>query len=138
MSDPEGTPERSQGSAPVVFFVDDDEGVLNSWAETLRREGYRVLTAATAEEALWFIEAFTAPIDVLLMDIVLPDGWGSSVAQRLRAVHPEMAVVYTTGYAASDPILASALDDARYVVHKPASTKDLVAVIAEAIADSGH
>jgi two-component system cell cycle sensor histidine kinase/response regulator CckA len=133
MSDPETRSGQQGGErTPVVFFVDDEEGVRNTWSQILRKHGYRVLVAATAEEAIWFVEAFSAPIDVLLMDINLPDGWGSSVAQGLRAVHPEMSVVYTTGYAESDPILSGALEDARYVVRKPASAAELLRVIGEA------
>ncbi len=139
MSNSDTEPGQSaRPKTPVVFFVDDEEGLRNTWPEILRRKGYRVLTAATAEEAIWFVEAFTAPIDVLLMDINLPDGWGASVAQRLRSVHPEMSVVYTTGFAESDPILAGALDDARFVVRKPATPAELLEVIAEAVAEARH
>jgi DNA-binding NtrC family response regulator len=139
VSDAEAPPEQSTGPrTPVVFFVDDDEGIRSTWSEILRRKGYRVLTAATAEEAIWFVESFSARIDVLLMDINLPDGWGASVAQRLRSVHPEMSVIYCTGYAESDPILSSALDDAKYVIRKPAGISELVQIVGQAIAEAGH
>ncbi len=132
MSDPSDTSGTGK-RPPVVFFVDDEEAVRNVWSNLLRRNGYRVLEAGTAEEAIWFIEAFTEPIDVLLMDVNLPDGWGASVAQGLRQVHPEMAVVYTTGYATSDPILSGALSDARFVIPKPSSTADVLRIIEEAM-----
>ena len=79
------------------------------------------------------MERLERPVDALLMDINLPDGWGASVAQRLKQSHPEMAVVFTTGYADIDPILSGGLNDAEYVVRKPFTTDQLVAVLEEAI-----
>ena len=138
VSDSETSQPDVRDQTPVVFFVDDEEAVRSMWSHVLRKHGYRVLEAGTAEEALWFIEAFTAPINVLLMDINLPDGWGASVAQRLREIHPEMSVVYTTGFADSDPILSSGLGDARFVLRKPSSNDKLIEVIGEACAESRH
>ena len=122
----------ASGGLPVVFFVDDEDGVRRASAKVLKKNGYEVLQAGSAEEALQLIEAFEDPIDVLLMDINLPDGWGGTVAQRLVESHPEMVVVYTTGFADSDPILSSALNDAPYVLRKPFSSADLLQVLQDA------
>ena len=122
----------SEPSPPVVFFVDDEEGVRKASAKVLRMNGYEVLQAGTADEAFQVIESFNDPIDVLLMDINLPDGWGGTVAQRLVESHPEMVVVYTTGFADSDPILSSALNDAPWVLRKPFSSADLLKVLDDA------
>ncbi len=84
-----------------------------------------------------FLETYDGDVDVVLMDINLPDGWGASVAQRLRDTRPDMAVVFTTGYADVDPILASALNDAEFVVKKPFSTEQLVEVLEKAMAKVG-
>ena len=119
-------------NAPVVLFVDDEGGVRRASAKVMKQAGYQVLEAGTAEEAQKVIESYTDAIDVLIMDINLPDGWGSAVAQRLVESHPEMVVVYTTGYADSDPILSSALNDAPYVLRKPFSSEDLLNVLEEA------
>ena len=64
--------------------------------------------------------------------------WGANLAQRLKEVRPEMAVVYTTGYAAVDPILAAALSDTEYVVTKPYTGKHLAEVLRRAIRENTH
>ncbi len=120
--DPSGTGSRSK----VVFFVDDDETIRVATAALLKRRGYEVLLASSAEEASNASEAFEGEIDVLLMDINLPDGWGATLAQRLLLARPEMAVVYTTGFAGSDPILSSGLKHADFVVTKPFTIDELV------------
>ena len=102
MSDPSTASGHGPGSRPpVVFFVDDEEGIRSIWSLVMREHGYEVIEAGFAEEAASRIETVRGPIDVLLMDINLPDGWGASVAQRLRESHPEMTVVYTTGLRAT-------------------------------------
>lgn len=118
----------------TVFFVDDDDRLRSVTCRLLKARGFSVLEAASAEKAMEVLETYEGDIDVVLMDINLPDGWGASVAQRLRDARPDMAVVFTTGYADVDPILASALNDAEFVVKKPFSTEKLVEVLERAMA----
>jgi len=123
---------------PVVFFVDDEPGIRGSYATLMRRRGFQVLEAASAEEAGRLIEIFQDPIDVLLMDINLPDGWGGTLAQALLEEHPEMVVVYTTGYAQEDPILSGALRDAPYVLRKPFTSEELLNMLWDAMGKAGE
>lgn len=129
MPDPQDSP-----AGRVVFFVDDDEDVRSVTKALLERRGFTVIQAGSAEEAGRVAEAYEQPIDVLLMDINLPDGWGAVVAQRLRAHHPEMVTVYTTGFASSDPILSGGLKDAEFVVPKPFTSTELIEMLEKAIA----
>jgi len=126
--------EQERANAGTIFFVDDDDRLRNVTCRLLRSRGFKVLEADGAERASELMDEHADPIDVLLMDINLPDGWGASVAQRLRASHPEMAVVYTTGYAEVDPILSGALNDAEFVIRKPFSTDQLVEMLERAMA----
>ena len=118
---------------PVVFFVDDDDHLRKVTGRLLRGRGYEVIEAETAEKAFQVLDSFQGEIDVLLMDINLPDGWGASVAQRLKESQPGMVVVYTTGYADVDPILSGGLNDAEYVVRKPFTTDQLVVELERAV-----
>lgn len=127
-----GTAEERRA---VVFFVDDEDDLRAVTKRLLGRRGFDVIEAASAAEASDVIESHDGPIDALLMDINLPDGWGANLAQRLKEVRPEMAVVYTTGYAGSDPILAAALNDAEYVVTKPYTGERLAEVLRRAISE---
>ncbi len=122
----------------VVFFVDDDDSVRGVYSAILRKRGHMVLEAASAEEASRLAEVYADPIDVLLMDVNLPDGWGATLAQRLHETHPEMVVVFTTGYADVDPILSSALNEAEHVLRKPFNAEQLTKAIAAAMASRSH
>jgi two-component system, cell cycle sensor histidine kinase and response regulator CckA len=118
---------------PVVFFVDDEDGIRHVANRLLRKRGFEMIGAATAADALQVVEDFEGEIDALLMDINLPDGWGAQVAQRLRAERPEMAVVYTTGFAEVDPILSGGLNSTEYVIRKPFTGDQLAEVLTRAI-----
>jgi two-component system cell cycle sensor histidine kinase/response regulator CckA len=130
-------PPQVDGRPPVVFFVDDEPGIRGSFATLMRRRGFTVLEAGSAEEAGRLIEIYKDPIDILLMDINLPDGWGATLAQALLEEHPEMTVIYTTGYADQDPILSGALNDAPFVLRKPFSSDELLELIRRAM-DEGE
>ena len=118
---------------PVVFYVDDEAALLRFAKRQLSSRGFDVIVAGSAAEAFEVVEGHEGPIDALLMDINLPDGFGSVVAQRLRVARPRMAVVYTTGYAQTDPILSGGLNDAEFVLHKPFTRDQLVETLTRAI-----
>jgi DNA-binding response OmpR family regulator len=126
-------PSTAHVRKPVVFYVDDEAALRRFVQRQLDERGFETLVAGSASEAVEVGEGHTGRIDALLMDINLPDGWGSVVAQRLRAGHPEMAVIYTTGFAESDPILSGGLNDAEFVLPKPFTVRRLVETINKAI-----
>jgi DNA-binding LytR/AlgR family response regulator len=95
-----------------------------------------MLLAASAEEASDVMATFDGEIDVLLMDINLPDGWGATVAHRLRQARPNMALVFITGFAEIDPVLSGGLETAEFVVTKPFTTDGLVSELERAMQSS--
>ena len=118
---------------PVVFFVDDDDGIRLVANRLLRKRGFEMIGASSATEATEVMDGYEGRIDALLMDVNLPDGWGAMVAQRLRMAQPDMAVVYTTGFAGIDPILSGGLNGAQHVIRKPFTGDQLAEVLTQAI-----
>jgi len=81
--------------APTVLAVDDSGHLLTRVANALAAAGMTVLTATTAQEAR--DHAARERPDLLLVDLVLPDGDGLSVALELLRRHPRLKVVITAG-----------------------------------------
>ena len=111
-----------------VLVVDDDDLVRTVAVDTLEDAGFEVIEAATAEEALDRCEERTA--DVLFTDIMLSGNL--EIAERCREAHPDIPVIYTTGYSlrAHRPVPGSRL------LHKPYQSAELVRVISAVVGQS--
>ncbi|MFV0622565.1 nitrogen regulation protein NR(I) [Sphingomonas sp. ac-8] len=74
-----------------ILVVDDDAGIRTVVSQALRREGHRVSTAATLAQLR--AELAVAVPDVLVTDVVLPDGDGLESAAALQAEHPDLPII---------------------------------------------
>jgi two-component system cell cycle sensor histidine kinase/response regulator CckA len=82
----------------TVLVVEDEASVRSIARTMLELHGYRVLEAGSGEEALRICERPEGPVQLLLTDVVMPGMSGPEVAQRLIRLHPEMKVLYMSGY----------------------------------------
>jgi CheY-like chemotaxis protein len=83
---------------PRVLVVEDHYAVRSMIVRELTLAGFDVLQAADAEQGLALIEHFKR-LDLLFTDIRLPGMNGWTLAERVRARHANVAVIYTSGYA---------------------------------------
>jgi len=82
-----------------ILVVDDDQAVLSVMVKSLERLGYNVQRASTGEEALAIADDYFAePVDVLIVDVVLPVMTGPELADRLLVDRPRLEVLYVSGY----------------------------------------
>jgi signal transduction histidine kinase len=95
-----GTPaDLNSGSGEVVLLVEDEPSVRDMARLALEQAGYRVLEAADGREALAVWERSSARIDLLLTDMVMPNGLsGNGLCKALKAKDPQLRTLYTTGY----------------------------------------
>ncbi len=82
----------------TILLVEDDASVRRFARLTLEQAGYPVLAAADGTTALRMAQRLPVPIALLVVDLILPDLEGQAVAQRLRAGHPALRVIFTSGY----------------------------------------
>lgn len=81
-----------------ILLVEDEEMVRELVQEGLRRDGYSVLAAGNALEAISLLERHSRPIDLLLSDLMMPGMNGMELARRLMSSHPGMKVLLMSGY----------------------------------------
>jgi DNA-binding NtrC family response regulator len=122
------------GTPPLqILLVDDDEALIRSLSAGLKAHGLGVVAAGTAADALALIADPDVPMDVIVMDVVLPDSWGSQVAMERTLYRPNVPVVYISGYARGDAVLAasaaSSAGDGAAFLEKPFTPDELVAVL---------
>ena len=94
---------RVQGGKETILIV-EDEPVLRQMAETILQEcGYTTLEAASGKEALEMWERNRESIDLVLTDMVMPEGVsGMDLANRLLLAKPELKIVFASGYSMDD------------------------------------
>jgi len=80
-----------------ILFVEDEVLISDMVADVLEEQGFAVHVASNADEALRHIES-GAEVDALFTDVNLPGGMdGSELAVRVRALRPDMPIVYASG-----------------------------------------
>ena len=83
----------------TVFVVEDEPSLRGLVRKVLERHGYQVIDASSGVAAVAVWEQHKAHIDLLLTDMVMPDGMsGRELAEKLKADNPQLKVVFTTGY----------------------------------------
>ncbi|HLN32778.1 MAG TPA: PAS domain S-box protein [Gemmataceae bacterium] len=119
----------------TILIVEDDEGVRVLTKQFLQHCGYTVLDAATAEEGLSLAESYSHPIDLLLVDVVLPGMDGPRMAERLALLRPEIKVLYFSGYTDNAVVRHGILKSKDWFLQKP-FTRNGLAQEVRAVLDS--
>jgi two-component system, cell cycle sensor histidine kinase and response regulator CckA len=111
--------------------VEDEEAVRLLAVESLQRQGYHVIAAASGEQALSIAGVHDGTIHLLLTDVVMPGMKGPELANRLRAMRPGLRVLMMSGYAA-DVVTGQDLKDGSLVA-KPFSPASLARAVRGAL-----
>ncbi|MBI3773218.1 MAG: response regulator transcription factor [Gammaproteobacteria bacterium] len=112
---------------PAILIVEDDRGLLTGLKDNLEIEGYRVLTAGTAKEGR--DQALAHRPDLILLDVMLPDGDGISLCRQLRRHGLRQPIIMLTARGEEhDKLLGFEVGADDYVV-KPFSLRELLARI---------
>ncbi len=103
-----------------ILIVDDDEMVRTGLALDLEGEGYDVLTASSAEEALSALDR--EPVHLILSDLVMVEMDGMDLLHRVRRQLPDVAFVIITGHGTVGRALAAVRSGANDFIQKPADS----------------
>lgn len=122
----------------VVLLVEDDLSVRTVTRRMLEIRGLTVLVAETPEEGLRIASHCTHPLEVLLTDVQLPEMEGPELAGRIRGLHPNVKVVYISGYARDENVFRSPDDDDAEYLQKPFTQSALTDILARVLGQTGN
>ena len=119
-----------RGGHETVLVVEDEAALRGLTRLVLQRHGYRVLEAASGVEALSVWEEHKGQIDLLLTDMVMPEGLtGRELAKQLRAQQPALKVIYVSGYSLDSSGTTFRRRDASTFLQKPYHPRKLAQTI---------
>ncbi len=117
----------------TVLLVEDEDGLRELVREILASGGYKVLAAASPDEGLEVARRHGGPIHLLLTDVVMPQMSGRALVERLAPEHPEMKVLYMSGYAADAIASHGILEAGAILLPKPFSSDALARKVREVL-----
>ena len=120
----------------TLLLVEDEPTILRMTTMMLQRLGYRVLPADNPEHAIAKAAEHPDKIHLLITDVVMPGMNGRELSARLRERHPEIKVLFMSGYTADVIAHRGVLDEGVRFIQKPFSKKDLAAKVREVLETS--
>jgi DNA-binding response OmpR family regulator len=113
----------------TVLVIEDDEDTRYALTALLARQGFLVLTAATGHDAMGILEEPLSPIDMVLLDVHLPDVDGTALCARLRELDPNLPILVCTGEADEIETAQLARLGALRFFHKPIAATQLLETV---------
>jgi PAS domain S-box-containing protein len=113
----------------TILLAEDEDSLRLLTHRILTRHGYTVIAASNGREALELASRHAASIDLVLTDVIMPHMNGHDLARSLQAAHPDLPVIYMSGYA--EPMLASrsTLPAGVNLLSKPITEHQILAAI---------
>ncbi len=93
----EGQEQILTGSG-TILLVDDEETVLDVGSQMLERLNYRVVKAGSGQKAIAYYSAQPEKVDLVVLDMIMPDMGGGEVYDRLKEINPAVRVLLSSGY----------------------------------------
>jgi len=117
----------------IILIVDDEESIIEVASEVLDRQGYHILASAYGSEAIAMYEKTTPPIDLVILDVNLPDMSGEDVLDRLHDINPHVKVILSSGYNLSEKANALTEKGVRQFLQKPFRMMELIKKVRNAL-----
>ena len=126
------------GGSETVLIVEDEEMLRELAREILKDSGYQILEATSGREALDVWHRYSGKIDLLLTDMVMPEGVsGVELAERLVTEMPQLKVIFMSGYT-SDDVSAEMLQRTNAsFIQKPYGHAELTKVVRDCLDKKG-
>jgi two-component system cell cycle sensor histidine kinase/response regulator CckA len=131
--------ETKSHHAPVsttVLVVEDDTTVRSLVVDILEAEGYEVLSAEEAEQAMILAKSYDGPIHLVVTDIVMPNRSGCALAAELLRLRPDTRILFISGYSDREIVRLTQAGTPANFIPKPFTPEELQRKVHEVLEDS--
>lgn len=132
---PGGPADPPRGGRETILVVDDEKLITKSTARLLKRHGYSTLTAFNGREALAGYEHCRDGVDLVLLDMDMPEMDGTECLAGLKQLDPEVRVIVLSGHAPSPQATDPVKQGAMAFIQKPCDSEVLLATVRSVLDD---
>ncbi len=141
-SDPPSPPPSRNRAAPkpargpsraTLLVADDDDSVRDFVRIVLERAGFTVVTATNGRDAGHLFAATPSAFDLVLTDVVMPFATGVELAARVRALRPDLPVLFMSAFAGGSELEPHPLPPDEPLLEKPFPMAELLEVVRAAL-----
>lgn len=118
-----------RGGSETILLVDDEEFVRDIGSRNLLKHGYRVIIASNGQEALEIFEKQGRDIDLVLLDLMMPEMGGKQCLEGLLSLNPSVKVIIASGFSANGPTKDALSAGAKAFVNKPYDMRQVLAMV---------
>jgi hypothetical protein len=119
------------GNGELILVVDDEAAIRKITQTSLKAFGYRVLDASDGIEAIALYAQYKTEIDLVLVDMMMPNMDGLTTIRTLKKIEPSVKIVAVSGLVSDDKLTQVATFGVKAFLSKPYATKDLLNTISE-------
>jgi CheY-like chemotaxis protein len=116
-----------------ILFVDDEEMIVSVGKDMLESIGYKVIPARGGKEALQIYKTNVSDIDLVVLDLIMPDMSGEATFEELQKINPGVKILLSSGYSINGQATKLLQQGCRGFIQKPYSIKELSARIRETL-----
>lgn len=117
----------------TVLVVEDEVGVRSLVRQVLAQSGYQVIEASRGEEAIALSQSLKRPIHLLVTDVIMPQMSGRELATRLAEIHPNIKVLFMSGYTSEGIVHNGVLERDTAFLQKPFTPTALARKVGEVL-----
>jgi two-component system, cell cycle sensor histidine kinase and response regulator CckA len=117
----------------TILLAEDDTALRTTVARLLERLGYRVKVAGTGREALEVLTQDADDLDMVILDVVMPEMGGPAVFEKVHARHPDLRFLFITGYSPGTSHLAPLQSLPAKILQKPFAAEALARAVRETL-----
>jgi len=118
----------------TILVIDDDLDFLKLMQHTLELRGYEAELKPSAQEGLTYFEENRATIQLVIIDVLMPGMMGPELVLRLRALQPQIKVVFASAYSLA--IIDQATQRPFPLLHKPLRPMQVIEKVHEVLAEN--
>jgi PAS domain S-box-containing protein len=115
----------------TILIIDDERAVRELWRDFLKKKGYRIITAEDGQRGIDVFRDSRDEIDLVILDLVMPNMGGEEALKRLREIRPNIKVLVSSGYSENGQAKEILKQGVNGFIHKPVR----LAEIAERVRD---